>query len=387
MRPWLTPAVLLLAGIAAYLLWPSHPETPPPPTAAVPRTEAARQLSASLAAAPDQTRVPATVLRAAIGRAFAGAPLTQSQVLALAAGQVVELERELGSSSLAAAAPQLYDLAALCAAEGGGTATDSRRDSEHAALEALADQPEALTLLRAQLDARHSWQMRIQPGCAATTFEDRAIHERLLASAAAGNAASLERLAAADSQPLSRMTSAALLGDARAQVRLALETLPSQPTQARAWLEAGAKNDADALGFYGGCLLSGCFGAPDPAAARSALETAARRGSRYALGVLASAGSDAAGRWPISGVPFAPIPARDPDALGLDPAARYAWAALAATLARAGCFGFEFETTAAALATAATLERTLTAGELAAGRAIDSDPERAAAARARLGCD
>jgi hypothetical protein len=356
---------------------PAGPAAGPPPAPA-----AAAREPAPAASAP---RAPAGFLPAALARAFRGAALPAALGARLAAGDVEGVAAALAASTAPGAAAALHDLAALCAEE---SQPDAAAGAEQDAIATAGADAAALALVTAEIGARHAFRQRILAGCRTALLDEAAVTARLRAGGEAGDAASLERLAARDPQPLGRMTSAALLGDAAAQFHLALEYLPRDPRLARSWLEAGARGDADALGFLGACQLNGCFGAPDPVAAAATLEAAARQGSRYALGLLATSGGDDAGRWPVAGVPVAPLPPRDADALALDPATRYAWSEFARGLATAGCFGFDFPTTAAALVDGAALERDLTAGELAAGRAAATALEHDAgtSARSALGC-
>ena len=136
--------------------------------------------------------------------------------------------------------------------------------------------------------------------------------------------------------------------------------------------------------------MNGCYGAADPVAARSALEHAAEHGSSAALGLLATAGaSDAAGRWSPLDAPLAAVPARDTSALALSETDRYAWAAFAERLARAGCFGFDFAIAGEALGSRARFERTLRPSQLteAAAAAERLWSEAGEAARTARGCD
>jgi len=389
---------LVLAGLAgagvliAAWLWratpPATPEAQPPargPLWTVPGG-AAQPLSAP--GAPPPAAVPAEV-RAALLRRFRGTAPPRELLDRLAAGDVPSVARQLTARDEPGAAARLWDLAALCGSDGGPASASALAD-ERAALESTAADAAAHATLAALIGTRHAFAERLAAGCAATSFDRALLERRLATSAARGDVASLERLAALDPQPLGRLTSAALLGSPRAQFRLALENLPKQPDAGRQWLEAAAKGDADAEAYYGACLLNGCFGTADPVAARAALESAARRGAPYALGLLASgASAEELGRWVPADAPVAPIPPRDPDALGVDPSGRYAWAALAAGLATDGCFGFEFATTAEALIVRSGLDQALRPAELTAARAAAAELSSATAGTTRhaLGCD
>jgi hypothetical protein len=379
------------AAIVATFLWFGRDELAAPrparaPAAAPPRYVAGWTAPAAAPAAAARAPTPA---RAALARAFHGVAPARALLERLVAGDVGAVARELGVQGDAASAVQLFDLAALCANEArappDGVATDERT-----ALEAATAAPGGHDALGALIDARHQWSGRFAAGCAAASFDAGRIRRGLETAAARGDAASLERLASLDAQPYARLQSAALLGNARAQFRLALAYVAQQPPLARSWLEPAAKGDADAEAYYGGCLLSGCFGAPDPGAARTELAAAARGGSLYALGLLAS--SDAAGgvrHWSRADTFAAPVPPRDTEALGLEPAAAYAWSALDAELAADGCFGFEFGIAAEALDAQARFERALRPAELDAARAAAAElaSTSGGAVRHALGCD
>jgi hypothetical protein len=392
-RAGLALAGLSVAGalIAAWL-WRG---TPPAAPGVEPAVHAPLWTVPGGAAQPSPTAAPApaparpTAVRAALLRRFQGVPPPRELLDLLVAGDVAAVARQLTARDEPGSAAQLWDLAALCASDGGSGAAPAGAD-ERAALEATAGDAAAHATLAALIATRHAFAQRLAAGCAATTFDRALLERRLAASAARGEAASLERLATLDPQPLGRLTSAALLGSPRAQFRLALENLPKQPAAGRSWLEAAAKGDADAEAYYGACLLNGCFGTADAVAARAALESAARRGAPYALGLLASGGNaDDLSRWSSADALVVPVPPREPDALGVDPSGRYAWASLAEQLATDGCFGFEFGTTAEALLVRGSFERTLRPAELTAARAAAAElaAGTAAATRHALGCD
>ncbi|HXQ30700.1 MAG TPA: hypothetical protein VN790_01870 [Steroidobacteraceae bacterium] len=388
--------VLALAGLAgagaliAAWLWrgtpPAEPEAGPPahaPLWTVPGG-AAQPLPA---AGPAPAAARSSAVRAALLRRFQGTAPPRELLDRLVAGDVASVARQLAAGDEPGTAARLWDLAGLCVPDSG---SGPALADERAALEATASDPAAHATLAALIGTRHAFAQRLATGCAATTLDRALLERRLATSAAHGDVASLERLAALDPQPLGRLMSAAVLGSPRAQFRLALENLPKQPDAARAWLESAAKGDADAEAYYGVCLLNGCFGTADAVAARAALESAARRGAPYALGLLASgANADELGRWSPADALVVPVPPREPDALGVEAPARYAWAALAEELASDGCFGFEFGTTAEALSVRAGLERTLRPAELSAARAAAAELAAGAAGAARhaLGCD
>ena len=377
------------ALIVSLYLWQREPAAP-----AVTKPRALRVLPTATNETPVAVAAPAAApksvsLRPALAHAFPGPPLPRAHLDRLAAGDAAGVARELGASDEPAAAVHLFDLAQLCASEGRAPAEGGSAE-ERAALAASASAPATRATLERLVEARHRWQARIASGCASAPLDAATIHRRLGAAAGRGDAAAAERLASQDAQPLARLTSAALLGNARAQFRLGLGALPALPAQGRSWLEVAAKTDADAAAYYAVCLLGGCAGPPDPAAARTELESAARMGSLYALGLLASAGSaDGARRWSRPDAIVTPVPPRDIDALGLDPSAGYAWASLAAGLAGNGCFGFEFQATAEALDMRSRLEHSLRTVELSAARTAAGELENStgAALRHALDCD
>ncbi len=378
------------AVITGVYLWQREPAATAAPAARATARATAAPLASPLTVAPAARAAGPTPLRAAITHAFGSPPLSRALLDRVAAGDVAAVARELAATDDAAAAVHHADLAALCAAEGhappeGGTA------DERVALDASAGAAEAHALIAAQIDARHAWQSRFAAGCAGAPALDAAtVHRHLAAFASRGDATSLERLSREDGAPPARLQSAALLGNARAQFRIALGTPAAQPGAARSWLEAAAKTDAEADAYYALCLLGGCAGPPDPGLARTELESAARGGSLYALGLLASAlVPDGPRRWTRSDSVVTPIVTRDLDGLALDPAQEYAWASLAAALATTGCFGFEFGVAGDALELRTRLGRALLPVELDTAQSTVRELEESSggALRHSLGCD
>ena len=396
----------LIAGVTAGLLawWFGPWRTPPNEAAPIARAPASRVAAPQpepepRGAAPSPTP-PAAVVRAGLKRHFAGLAVPRELIGLLAAGDVAAAARQLEAMPARSGAALLWDLGTLCHdARGQASAADPRALDARAALDAASLDAAVRPVLEGMVAARRAWLARFEPGCAAAHLDPGALQRQLFDSAAAGDAASLERLATIDAAPFARLTSAALLGAPRAQLRLALGLLEEGPAQSRtseqrqaglSWLQAAAKGDADAEAYYATCLLNGCYGAADPVAARSALEHAAEHGSSAALGLLAAASSsDAAGRWSPLDAPLAAVPARDTSALALSETDRYAWAAFAEQLARAGCFGFDFAIAGEALASRARFERTLRPSQLteAAAAADRLWSEAGEAARATRGCD
>jgi len=387
---------MLLAGLAlavggALLWWWLQPMPAPQPAEPAagdwpPRLPASQPRPAPAAPA-EPARSP---VRAALLRAFHDRPPDRATLEALAKGEVGSIAERLARDPSSAAAAELSDLERLCRDLAGASTAAGALEEQRAIQLAGGADAGARAVIEAGLVQAHEFRTRFAAGCAAARLDREAVRARLEASAAAGDPASLERLAEQDPAPLARLQSAALLGNARAQYLLAQALYATQPLGARSWLESAARGDADAEAYLGACQLSGCFGSADPAAARRSLESAARRGALYALGALGSA--EAAGaphRWAAADAPVVPVAPRAPDVLGLDAAQNYAWAALDAALARDGCFGFEFGIAAEALDGAERLERALRPAELdAARRAADAlEAADGAAARRALGCD
>jgi hypothetical protein len=348
-------AAALVAGLWFWWQAPADPGGAPAPRAA---TTLPAPAAATVAAPPPN---PGATVRAGLARALRAAPLPPALLAQLVSGDVAGVVHALAAANEPHAAAQLADLAALCAA--GGAGADGAVLDAHRALAIVGDDAALTAFLNAGLDARAAWYRAAEAGCALTELQPGELRRRLIASAAAGDAASAARLAAEEPDALPRLTTAALLGDAGAAWRLGRDNLAREPLVARSWLEAAAKGDAEAAAYLGACLASACYGESDLPGARAALEAAAKRGSHYALGLLATQGTDEAGRWPMAGLPPFPQPPSDTAPL-VEPSTRFAYATLAAALAREGCFGFEFALTAAALTRAAEDARSVRPGEL-----------------------
>ena len=392
----MSPTRLLLTGfvagavVAGVLLWHGEPAPAPekpglPPSAPV-AAPAAAPVAPPAAAKATATALTATVMRAAIVERLKSAPLSADVLAGLASGDVDGVVRRLAAASTPGSAALLAELADLCDEVGRGSATDAAAEARTALGPAGRDSALAASL-EALIAARREATARLAAGCASARFDAAAIQQRLEATARNGDAASLERLALRGAVDEGRIASAALLGAPGAQLRLGLEHLQDQPGVARSWLEAAAKHSAEAEADYGACLLAGCGANPDPTAARTALEQAARRGEPFALGVLAS-GEDV-NRWSPLTAPVAPLLPREPDSMGLGAADRYAWAAFAGELAARGCFGFDITIAAEALAARPRLERALNPADVAAGEQAARTLEAASGpdARRARGCD
>jgi len=360
-------ALLVLAALGAavlaalaYFSGPAPTAPPPAPTGGWPAPPAARaDRVAPPAATTTSDRLPATLLRATVTDKLRSSPLPPAVREQLVAGDVAGAASAL--ANLRQGAALLDELRTLCRSVTAGD--ESVEGAARVALGAASRDPAAAATLDALVAARRLGRERLAAGCAGAHLDATAIANALETSARAGDAASLERIARDEG----RLASAALLGSARAQLRLGLEHLAQQPLVARSWLEAAAKQDADAAEFLGTCLLDGCGGPPDPAAARSILESAARRGSASALALLASASAEEFTRWVSTSDFITPVPPRNLDALGLSSTERYAWAGLAAGLAEQGCFGFDVNVAARALALRAQLADSLSPSDAAAG--------------------
>jgi hypothetical protein len=386
-----TPATRAVLGLAALGViaivgyrWPAREAAPDVGPASAPVATLVPTIRPGIGFAPPPAAAAApagavteTLLRAALQRRFHGV-LPRELEDRLRAGGVREVAERLAGATAPGSAAALAELAALCqesAATGADEATARAPQSPGTAA--------ALAPLEA---ARRTALERLRGGCAAAHFDLAAINERLTATANGGDVASLERLALSGIGP-ARLASAALLGAPRAQWRMALDQQKEHPQLARSWLEAAARKDADAGAYYGSCLLAGCFGTPDPVAARAALEAAARRGSVAALGLLV--GADAAGPWSSPDVPVVPVPPPGTDALGLGSTDRLAWATLAGELARRGCFGLDLPSAALALGARDRLAAQLapSAGELGDGAGKALLAETGDATRESLGCN
>jgi hypothetical protein len=329
----LSPTRLVLAGLAAgaalagVLWWRSEP-APPTPAAAPRRTAPPAAFEDGPAPPPHpasvRTAAPlaGNVLRAAL---VARLPALPRELLdRLAAGDVAEAAARLAAAREPGSAAALAELELLCR-ELGEPGAEADAAEARSALGSAAREPATAAALEALIAARRDAERRLAAGCAAARFDPAAIDRQLQDSARNGDAASLERLALAGAGDPGKLASAALLGAPRAQLRLGLDNLRDQPALARSWLEAAAKRDADAEAFYGTCLLAGCGASPDPVAGRAALESAARRGAPFALGLLSSGpGADEVQRWTPAGAGVAPVPPTEPDALGLTAAERFA---------------------------------------------------------------
>jgi hypothetical protein len=381
------------AVLAAVLWW--RPQPAPAPPVAAPRAvaEPARyDIAAAPAPRPTSGPAPApravAMLRAALVARLPAA-LPRELLEPLAAGDVGAVAQRLAAGREPGGAAALAELWQLCH-ELDASRAEADAAAARSALGAAARGPAAGAALETLIAARRAAEQRLAAGCAAARFDPVAIDRQLQASARNGDAASLERLALAGSGDPGRLASAALLGAPRAQLRLGLDNLRDQPALARSWLEAAAKHDADAEAFLGACLLAGCGARPEPLAGRAALESAARRGAPFALGLLSSgAAADEVHHWLPAGAVVAPLPPPEPDALGLAPADRLAWAALAGRLADGGCFGFDLGLAAEALAARPALERSLSPADVAAGARAADELEAAsgAAARHARGCE
>ena len=391
-RGWLGAAGALLA-LAGLLYWRAETR---PPTATAAAGLAPPALTVRISgAAGDAGAVPAAaalasaLLRSALTARFRDVGGASESLRPLYDGDIAGAARALGDSGQPGAAAALAELAALCS-EADDPAGDAARAGEaRGRLAALRDRA-ASAALESLIEAERGARARLRAGCAATTFDRAAIERRLGESAQAGDAASLERLAGSGALPVTRLQSAAVLGSPRAAERLGLDRLRDEPLVARSWLESAARGDADAEAVYANCLLAGCVGTPDPVAGRATLESAARHGALYALGLLAApAVPDTPNRWSPAGALVAPLPPPAADAAGGDALDRYAWSELAGELAAAGCFGFELTIAADALGTRARLDRTLAPSELVAatGRARDLADAVGATIRHARGCD
>jgi TPR repeat protein len=369
--------LLFVAGIlalAAALVWirgalqPAQNAKPAATSPAVtmidrPRTPiAAAQLPvpAASTAAPDAAAFRERVIRRAVSQRFVAPALPPEAERELAAGRVAVVAQLLQSLSTADAAVLESRLLAVCeeVAGSGGDSTASV-----AAVGAVYPIDSQTT---ESYRAQREWLQRLRPACTATHFDTAGIRQRLETHAAAGHAASLWELAQrAEGEERTRRTlSAALLGSAPAQLRLAAGSggalTPSlamrlSPTDRLVWLKSAAASFAPAQLQYARCLTSGCEGLPvepDPIAAKSWYERAAHAGSPAAILALAS-GADG-----NSGV-------------NVSDSERYAWSQLGAVQSAGGCFGFDTGLYAGALATARdAAERALRPAEQTEARAL-----------------
>ncbi|MBS0376073.1 MAG: hypothetical protein JSR73_15950 [Proteobacteria bacterium] len=390
MRPAAVIAIALAAGAAvltALLLErPATPESPPSPAVrpVLPAASVAPPPAAHAAPAEGSALAP-RVVRAVLHERLHSPALSPERLEALAAGRIAPVAAALRAAREPGAAALLADLAALCESLPDSADGAAARD----ALGVAGRDALAVASLERLAGAVHAARATLEAGCAATSFDAAGIRSALEAGARAGDPHSVERLAFLSRGDAGRLASAALLGMPRAQLRLALDQLPGQPAAARSWLEAAAKQDPEAEALLGACLLGGCGAGPDPAAARAALESAAGHGAPVALGWLAAgAGGEDPSRWSPAGALVTPLPPAHPEALGLTPVERYAWAALAAGLAADGCFGLDLDLAAGALAARARLERALSPAEAAEGTAAAAalESRTGASARQSRGC-
>jgi hypothetical protein len=386
-------ALAAAAIVAAVLMLGSRPEPEAP--AAPPSARAPSSASYDRPAAAPPVTPPAApplasrLLRAALVEQLRAAALSRESLQQLAAGDLATVARRLGAAREPGSAALLAELESLCQRL-DEPAAESEVAEARAALGSASREPAAGAALDALVAARREAMATLVAGCAAARIDRTATTRQLELSARNGDAASLERLALAGTGNPGRLTSAALLGAPRAQLHLGLDQLRDQPAVARSWLEAAARQDADAAAVYGSCLLAGCGTAPDVAAGRAALESAARRGAPFALGLFASPpGADGTLHWAAAGAVVSPLPPPDPDALGLAATDRYAWAALAGHLAAEGCFGFDLRLAAEALAARPRVERAVSPAEAAAGQqaAIALEATSGAEIRRARGCD
>ena len=403
--PAVRRSLLFVAAISTGLLlavwWLTQGGAPPlrPPQAAqvtalpVPSVPSSAAPQATPAASPSSA---AAAVRAALTRRLHDLPVPHAVLEALAEGRVAAALELLAAAPVAPAAAIAWEVVELC--REGEPLAGPEREAAPAALALLRGRPSAEQQLGALISAQRELAARLKAGCAQAPLDAAAARRRLEAQAAAGDAQSLERLARSDAAGASRLQSAALLGSPGAAFRLGLELLQSGRNAAGAgerrqaglsWLKAAAQGSADAEAWYASCLLEGCGGAADPAAARAALESAARRGSIYALGLLSAPPTDSPAPWSTPEDVVAPLPSADAAAFGLDGASHYAWSVLAARLATAGCFGFAWRSTAEALTAPERIAPSLSPAGLAAAAAAAEllVNEAAGPARAALGCE
>jgi hypothetical protein len=356
-------------------------------TLATPNREAS---SVTTAPPPDNTQpagiapvasYPIGALRAELRARFHDTPLNSALTDALTAADVSSVANVLATSSERGDAARLSDLYQVCETFGAPEARAPPPLSASTGNMALLSKIHALSSVYIE---------HLQASCGSAHLDRSAIHQQLLLSAAQGDTASLDRLSASEPQHAGKLESAALLGNARAQLRLALRLLSSQPATARSWLESAIKTNSTANALYGSCLLTGCFGTPDPPEARHALESAATDGNSYALALLSGESPDAVNDWLQEELINANLVIANPvNGFGLSIQEQYAWATFAAHLASRGCFGFDLKTTGAALNAYSRLESALRAGDIvpahaAADKLIHASGGHAAHLR---GCD
>ncbi len=389
---WRTLLLVVIAVLpAAGLWWRQQPAPAPAARAPVARPPPARAADASavVAVGPDAAarQLAAQVLASAVAARYLAPGLPAAATALLRAGDVAGTVRALEASTEASAPAGLAALAGWCQELGQGAA--EARDDWRTRLAPLPRSRAEALALEQLVEADHRARSALADGCARVRFDTQVIVARLQATALEGNAASLERAALDGLLPPERLRAAALLGAPQAQFRVALELWGSHPEDARQWLAAAAAHDPQAAAYYANCQLAGCGTAPDPVAGQAALEEAARRGSGYALGLLASPGGSAEPyRWAPPDATLSPVPPVDPALLTASAVERYAWATLAAQLAADGCFGFDLGSAAEALFAAGRLESLLSPSALQAGRsqATSLGAQAGPALRAARGC-
>lgn len=177
---------------------------------------------------------------------------------------------------------------------------------------------------------RRGYLAELAKSCSEGLFNWPVIETRLRESASAGHAGSLlvlgQETSGDEGARRKLWTSAAMLGDARAQLSLAThlrnagasdETISER---AAFWLKVAAGNSTPAAVVLALCRARGCDGNPaDEAAALELMRTAARRGNDYSLELL--------------GTPSAEF------AVEVGAQERYAWLHFLRSLWRHGCYG------------------------------------------------
>ncbi len=369
---WAGAATALLIG-AAWWTRPLLPEVGPLPDAPARTLVVAAPPPATRPVTPVLEPLAAQTLASAVAGRYLAPALPADTARLLAAGDVEGAARALQGSADPNAPAALAGLSDWCL-ELAVAATD-----EAPAPAVLA--PRLRARFEQLADARRHARARLADGCASARLDATAIAERLRASALAGNGASLERAVLDGLLPPARLGAAAVLGAPRAGYLLALELWGSHPEDARGWLATVAPRDAEAAAYLAACRLAGCGGPADAAGGQHALEAAARRGSNWALGLLASPGAGREPyRWLAAATTVSPLPPTEAT-LPLSAAERYGWARLAAGLAQDGCFGFDLGAAGEALGAA---ERV---GELLSPAALDAAGLRAGALAADAGAE
>jgi TPR repeat protein len=177
---------------------------------------------------------------------------------------------------------------------------------------------------------RRGYLAELANSCSQSLFDLPAIERRLRESAGAGHAGSLLVLGqdtTGDEAARRKLwTSAAILGDVRAQLLLAanLREAGSNETilgeRAAFWLKVAASNSTPAAVALARCRALGCDGGPvDGPAALELMRNAARRGNDQALELLGAPSSE----FPIE----------------IDALERHAWLQFLRSLWRHGCYG------------------------------------------------